>query len=106
MSDWLEEQLSRQLSPVKAPEELGVRLGMARRKGHQFPRMLVAVAAAVVMMAGGLAANREARNGEAVQFVSADQGVISVRLGHQPSTGVEKSGNPAPETGCQTCHSL
>src|SRR4051794_9722327 len=95
MSDWLEGQLSQHLSPVTAPEELRVRLGLARAKRREFPRMLLAVAATVVMMmAGGLAASRttpldlqqvaaeELRNVEAVEFVSADPGAISVWLGH------------------------
>jgi cytochrome c5 len=66
--------------------------------------MAVAIAAAVVMMAGGLAANREARNGEAVQFVSADKSAISVQLGHQASA--EKSGTFTVDAGCKACHSL
>jgi hypothetical protein len=105
MSDWLEEQLSQHLSPVKAPEELGVRLGFTRATRHQVPRMMVAIAAAIVMMAGGLAANREARNGEAVQFAAADQGTIPVRLGHQAS-GVERTVNLKVEAGCRACHTL
>lgn len=102
MSDWLEGQLTQHLKPVVAPEELGIRLGFVRPKRHQFPRMAVAIAAAVVMMAGGLAANREARNGGAVEFVSADRGAISVSLGH--------SANNAPlavqRTDCRACHTL
>lgn len=104
MSDWLAEELSAHLKPVTAPEELGVRLGFTRGRRHQAPRMAVAIAAAVVMMAGGLAANREARNGEAVQFVSADKCAISMQMGHQASA--EKSGTFAAEAGCKTCHSL
>jgi hypothetical protein len=103
MSDWLEEHLSQHLKPVKAPEQLGVRLGFERAKRHQVPRMAVAIAAAVVMMAGGLAANREARNGEAVQFAAAD---LSARLGHAASTGAEKAPPMATEAGCKACHSL
>ena len=106
MSDWLTEQLSQHLAPVRAPEELAVRLGFARAKRHQAPRMAVAIAAAVVMMAGGLAANREARNGEAVQFSRADQGAISVKLGHQASASVEKGAKVSAEAGCGACHSL
>src|SRR5438094_6203750 len=82
MSDWLEGQLSRHLTPVTAPEELRVRLGFARAKRREFPRTILAVAAAVVvMMAGGLA--NERRNSEAaVEFASSDPGAISVWLGH------------------------
>ena len=105
MSDWLSEQLSQHLHPVKAPEELGERLGFTRATRHQVPRMVVAIAAAIVMMAGGLAANREARNGEAVQFAAADQGTIPVRLGHQAS-GVERTVNLKVEAGCRACHTL
>ena len=49
MSDWLAEELSKHLSPVKAPEQLAVRLGFANARRHQVPRMAVAVAAAVFM---------------------------------------------------------
>ena len=103
MSNWLEGQLAQHLKPVTAPEELGIRLGFVRaRRRHQVPRMALALAAAVVMMAGGLAANREARSGEAVEFVSADRGAISVWLGHSSS-----SVQPAVQrTDCRACHSL
>jgi hypothetical protein len=64
--------------------------------------MVVALAAAVVMMAGGLAANREARIGEAVEFVAADREAISVSLGHSTN-----SVQPAIQrTDCRSCHSL
>jgi hypothetical protein len=106
MSDWLEEQLSQHLHAVKAPENLAVSLGFERAKRHQVPRMIVAIAAAIVMMAGGLAANREARNGEAVQFAAADQGTIPVRLGHQASGSAEKSSNLTTDASCGACHSL
>ena len=102
MSDWLEGQLAQHLKPVSAPAELGVRLGFAHAERRQFPRMAVAVAAAVVMMAGGLAANREARNGEVVEFVSADRGAISVRLAHS-STGGQPN---VQRSDCRACHSL
>ena len=104
MSDWLEGQLSQHLRPVAAPEELGVRLGFARAKRRQFPRMAVAIAAAVVMMAGGLAANRGARYGEAVEFAAADRGAISVRLGHSGSTAPAVTQRQAVD--CSVCHSL
>jgi hypothetical protein len=102
MSDWLEGQLAQHLKPVAAPEELGMRLGFVRPRRHQFPRMLVAVAAAVVMMAGGLAANREARSGEAVEFVSADRGAISMSLGHSASTAQIS----VQRADCRACHTL
>jgi hypothetical protein len=102
MSDWLEGQLAQHLRPVAAPEELGVRLGFARRGTRQFPRMMVAVAAAIVMMAGGLAANREAPMDEAVSFVSADRGAISASLGHSGH-----SASPSvQQSDCASCHSL
>lgn len=100
MSDWLEGQLTQHLRPVAAPEELGRRLGFAPRKRGQAPRMLVAMAAAIVMMAGGLAANREAPNGEVVRF---EAGAISGRLAHAASGGA-----PAVQQSvdCRACHSL
>jgi hypothetical protein len=102
MSDWLERELAQHLRPVAAPEELGVRLGFARAQRRQFPRMMVAVAAAVVMMAGGMAANRESRGGEAVEFVSADRGAISVSLAHS-SHGAAPS---VQQADCRACHKL
>jgi hypothetical protein len=91
------------LKPVAAPEELAVRLGFARPKQRQFPRMAVAIAAAVVMMAGGLAANREARYGETVEFASADRGAISVWLGH---SGTAMQGVGQRQGDCSVCHSM
>jgi hypothetical protein len=95
MSDWLEGELSRHMRPVTAPGELRVRLGLAPAKRREFPRMVLAVAAAVVMMmAGSVAASRtavldlrqvaadSARSGEPLEFVSSDPGAISVWLGH------------------------
>jgi hypothetical protein len=64
--------------------------------------MMVAVAAAVVMMAGGLAANREAPNGEVVQFVSADRDAISVSLGHSAHSAAPT----VQQSDCRTCHRL
>ena len=84
MSDWLEGQLAQHLKPVAAPVELAQRLGFAPRPRRQGPRMLVAVAAAVVMMAGGLAANREARYEEAVRF---EAPAITGRLAHASNSG-------------------
>src|SRR5947209_1861862 len=102
MSDWLEGQLAQHLKPVAAPPQLAERLGFARPRVRQFPRMMVAVAAAVVMMAGGLAANREAPNYEAVQFVSADRSVTSVSLAHSAHSVAPM----ARQADCGACHSL
>jgi hypothetical protein len=61
MSDWLERELARGLAPVTAPESLGVRLGFERAKRSEFPRVALAVAAAVVLIIGaGYAASRTA----------------------------------------------
>jgi hypothetical protein len=54
------------------------------------------------MLAGGLAANRESRSGEAVEFVSADRGAISVSLAHS-SHGAAPS---VQQTDCRACHKL
>src|ERR1035438_9028565 len=53
MSDWLERELGRELAPVAAPEALGTRLGFAPAKRWEFPRLALAVAAAVVLVIGG-----------------------------------------------------
>src|SRR5450756_2973999 len=65
MSDWPEEELARELAlaliPVAAPRMLRIRLGFAPAKRWEFPRMALAVAAAVVMIiGGGYAASRTA----------------------------------------------
>jgi len=61
MSDWLERELARGLAPVAAPEALGVRLGFERARRREFPRVALAIAAAVVMIIGaGYAAGRTA----------------------------------------------
>src|SRR3954453_3185695 len=101
MSDWLEGQLAQHLSSVTAPEELRIRLGLAPATRREFPRMVLAVAAAVVMMmAGAVAASRtpsidlrqvaaeEARNVDTVEFASADPAAISVWLGHAAGVAV------------------
>jgi len=103
MSDWLEGQLTQHLKPVAAPVELGQRLGFTPRKRGQGPRMLVAMAAAIVMMAGGLAANREAPSDEAVRFEAADRGAISVRLAHPANSAAPAVQQSAD---CRACHSL
>jgi hypothetical protein len=100
MSDWLEGQLTQHLKPVTAPEELEQRLGFAPRRRGQAPRMLVAMAAAVVMMAGGLAANREARYDGAVRFEAPE---ITGRLAHPASSGAPMA---QQSTDCRACHSL
>ena len=61
MSDWLERELARGLAPVAAPEALRIRLGLAPAKRREFPRVALAVAAAVVLIIGaGYAAGRTA----------------------------------------------
>jgi len=106
MSDWLERELSKDLAPVVAPQELGVRLGFAKAKRRVFPRTAFAVAAGIVMMmAGGVAASREARNGE-VEFVSVDRGAIAVWLGHQGGAGAERNTGASADVGCKACHRL
>ena len=62
MSDWLERELARGLAPVAAPEALGeFAWGLRRPKRREFPRVALAVAAAVVMIIGaGYAASRTA----------------------------------------------
>ena len=61
MSDWLERELARGLAPVAAPEALRIRLGLARARRRAFPRVALAVAAAVVVIIGGsVAAGRTA----------------------------------------------
>ena len=107
MSDWLEDQLKRNLRPVKAPEALGVRLGLVRpaRRRWEVPRLFVAVAAGIVMMAGGLAANRQARNGDTVAFVAANPGAASVWLAHS-SAGVVRNTAVTSDANCKACHRL
>jgi hypothetical protein len=61
MSDWLERELARGLAPVAAPDVLKIRLGFAPARRWEFPRVALAVAAAVVMIiGGGYAASRTA----------------------------------------------
>ena len=60
MSDWLERELARGLAPVAAPESLGVRLGFERARRREFPRVALAVAAAVVMIIGARVCRRPA----------------------------------------------
>ena len=59
MSEWLDRELARELAPVRAPEALGRRLGLRPSPRREWPRMMLAVAAAVVVLiAGGYAAGR------------------------------------------------
>ncbi len=61
MSDWLERELARGLAPAAAPDALAVRLGFGRAKRREFPRVALAIAAAIVMIIGaGYAAGRTA----------------------------------------------
>ena len=53
MSDWLERELTRGLSPVAAPDQLRVRLGLAPAAPWVFPRAACAVALAIVLIVGG-----------------------------------------------------
>lgn len=85
MSDWLERELARGLAPVAAPDTLRIRLGFAPARRWEFPRVALAVAAAVVtIIAGGYAASRtpaldlrhlaahELRGAQTVEFTSLD----------------------------------
>ena len=50
MSEWVDLQLSHQMAPVKAPDQLWVRVQGQRpaRRRHVIPRLVLATAAAVV----------------------------------------------------------
>ena len=93
MSDWLERELARGLAPVAAPEILKIRLGFAPARRWEFPRVALAVAAAVVMIiGGGYAASRTAAldsrelaarelcGAETVEFASTDPVAIAAWL--------------------------
>src|ERR1039458_8812351 len=108
MSDWLERELARELAPVAAPGILGVRLGFAPAKRREFPRVVLAVAAAVVLvMGGGYAAGRIAaldlrplaargvRGRRSVEFASTRPVAIAGWLRREtqpPGEGVELTG--------------
>jgi hypothetical protein len=94
MSDWPEQELARELArglaPVAAPDTLGIRLGFAPAKRWEFPRVALAVAAAVVtIIAGGYAASRtaaldlrqlaarELHGAQTVEFASTDPVAIA-----------------------------
>jgi hypothetical protein len=93
MSDWLVRELARGLAPVAAPEVLKIRLGLAPAQRWEFPRVALAVAAAVVMIiGGGYAASRTAEldsrelaarelcGAETVEFASTDPVAIAAWL--------------------------
>jgi hypothetical protein len=130
MSEWLEGELARELAPVEAPEELGIRLGFTPSRRWVMPRAALAVAAAVLMaIGGGYSANRtltvprpdafsevsaqqagggtlprcDSGAGTPVR-VNADQAIVL--LAH---TGAERRGHAAatlPEGDCRHCHNL
>ncbi len=136
MSDWLERELARGLAPVAAPEALGVRLGFERARRREFPRVALAVAAAVVMIIGaGYAAGRtaaldlrrEARanvalqplddaqlaaarplrcDGGAASPVPMNSGRATVLLAHYSVEPPAHSMPAAADAGCHLCHSL
>ena len=93
MSDWLERELARELAPVAAPGILGVRLGFAPAERREFPRALLAVAAAVVLViVGGYAAGRtaaldlrqlaarELRGARTAEFAATHPAAVAARL--------------------------
>jgi hypothetical protein len=130
MSEWLERELARELAPVAAPGGLGTRLGFAPAKRWEFPRLALAVAAAVVLIIGGsyAASRTEALDlrwaaGVAIRpaeggagllrcdggagiplQVNADKAIVLVA-----HSGVERPAHTlamAPEADCHFCHSL
>ena len=136
MSDWLERELARELAPVTAPGKLAAQLGFAPAKRWEFPRLGLAVAAAVAMVvAGSYAASRtewldlrgaagvgawpppgegthlrDARvlrcDGGAGMPIRPGAGKATVLLAHD---GFERSAHrlaAAPEADCRFCHSL
>jgi hypothetical protein len=134
MSDWLERELSRALAPVAAPDGLRVRLGLAPANHREFPRMMIAVATAVlVIIGGGYAASQSAaldlRRESAVGLRPAEAGERAVArlvrcdggaaipaqlsngdaivlLAHSSSDIPAHHLSAAPEAGCHLCHSL
>ena len=84
MSEWLDGELARELAPVAAPDSLGARLGFRPARRREWPRIMLAVAAAVVVLiAGGYAAGRTNPSDL-----------------HQMATGPRASGS------CNSCHTL
>jgi hypothetical protein len=129
MSDWLERELSRGLAPVAAPQALRIRLGLAPAKRWVFPRVAVAVAAAVVLIiGGGYAASRTAaldlRQVEARELRSTtsenlarcdagpsiplqmNSGKATILLAHTVSEMPAHTLATTNEAGCHLCHSL
>jgi hypothetical protein len=132
MSDWLERELTRGLAAVPAPELLATRLGFAPARRWEFPRVPLAVAAAVVLIiAGGFAAGqsaaldlrREARVNGSVSGAEAgarplrcDGGAASpaavnaarptVLLAHYAVETPVHAPVAAADAGCHFCHSL
>jgi hypothetical protein len=84
MSEWLEREIAREMAPVTAPDVLGARLGLRPSRRREWPRMMLALAAAVVVLiAGGYAAGR-----------------TNSRDLHQVAAGQRSSG------ACSSCHTL
>ena len=136
MSDWLERELARGLAPVTAPENLGTRLGFAPAKRCPFPRLALAVAAAVVVVIGGsyAASRTEAldlrrpagvgvslRSAEGVHLTGGhllrcdggagmplrvNAGEATVLLAHSGFERPAHTPGVAPEGDCHFCHSL
>jgi hypothetical protein len=136
MSDWLERELSRALTPVAAPDALRIRLGLAPARRREFPRAVLAVAAAVVVIMGaGYAASRTAaldlrrealvdvgtRPADGTQLSGArllrcDGGAAMpatlnganaiVLLAHSGPDIPAHNISASSETGCHFCHSL
>jgi hypothetical protein len=136
MSDWLERELTRALTPVAAPDALRIRLGLAPAKRWEFPRMILAVAAAVVVIiGGGYAASRTAAldlrreavvdvamrqsegsqptgarllrcDGGAAMPVQLNSSNATVLLAHSGIDIPAHTMAASPEAGCHFCHSL
>jgi hypothetical protein len=135
MSDWLERELARDLAPVVAPPMLAIRLGLAPAQRWVFPRMALAVAAAVVLVIGGAyAAGRTAALDlrlEAGVDVAAEDSPLSaarpnrcdggaarplrvtapkatVLLAHAVPAGETpgRAPNASSDAGCHLCHNL
>ena len=119
MSDWLELELTRGLAPVAAPHILGVRLGFAPAKRWALPRVVLAVAAAVVLVIGaGYAASRtsaldlrqlaSARPGEPATTCQVNAGQVTVLVAHVASASKthDRALVAAPDAGCRACHTL
>jgi hypothetical protein len=131
MSDWLEHELARGLSPVAAPDQLKIHLGLAPATPWEFPRAACAVAMAIVLIVGGgyvasrtpafdlrpvsqptarvqLASDGVPRceRPDASGF-SADPGTFkaTILLAHAAPAS-EAAHTQASEAGCHLCHNL